>query len=106
MKLRQPRFLRRDAAEAASELRREPEADGVVPLAQREVAPREWNLWVLERIAAETEGSDPVQDEERTLLLLSLRQFANASGELPPEFDPLVRDAFGTALGSPPAHIG
>jgi hypothetical protein len=78
-----------------------------VPLEHREVGPREWNLWVLERIAAETEGSDPAQDEERALLLLSLRQFANASGELPPEFDLLVRDAFGAALaGRAPQGLG
>ena len=36
--------------------------------------------------------------EERTLLLVSLRQFANASGDLPLEFDALVRDAFGADL--------
>jgi hypothetical protein len=29
---------------------------------------------------------------------MSLRQFANASGDLPVDFDPLIRDAFGAAL--------
>ena len=36
--------------------------------------------------------------EERTLLLLHLREFADASGDLPVEFDSLVRDAFGPGL--------
>jgi hypothetical protein len=36
--------------------------------------------------------------EERRLLLLHLRDFADASGQLPAEFDPLVREAFETRL--------
>ena len=36
--------------------------------------------------------------EERALLLVHLRGFADASGDLPVEFDALVRDTFGTAL--------
>ena len=36
--------------------------------------------------------------EERALLLLHMRQFADASGDLPVEFDPLVREAFGSDL--------
>ena len=36
--------------------------------------------------------------EERALLLVHLREFANASGDLPVEFDGLVRDAFGADL--------
>ena len=36
--------------------------------------------------------------QERALLLMSLRQFANASGDLPVDFDALIREAFGSAL--------
>jgi hypothetical protein len=41
---------------------------------------------------------DPEQVEERALLLLNLREFASAAGELPSNFDPLVREAFGADL--------
>ena len=76
---------------------REPEAESVVvPLVVRDTTPRTWNVWELERLAATIKG-DPAA-EERTLLLVSLRQFANASGDLPVEFDSLVRDAFGADL--------
>jgi len=70
----------------------------VVPLVQRDQTPREWNVWELEKVAAETEGRDRARDEERALLLLNLRQFADPSGDLPVEFDPLVREAFGADL--------
>jgi len=76
----------------------EPEPEVVVPLVRRDSTPREWNVWDLERIASEQEGRNPARDEERALLLMSLRQFANASGDLPVDFDPLIREAFGTAL--------
>ena len=76
----------------------EPEPEVVVPLVRRDSTPREWNVWDLERIAGEQEGRNPARDEERALLLMSLRQFANASGDLPVDFDPLIREAFGTAL--------
>ncbi len=74
------------------------EPEVVVPLVRRDSTPREWNVWDLERIASEQEGQSPARDEERALLLMSLRQFANASGDLPVDFDPLIREAFGTAL--------
>jgi hypothetical protein len=74
------------------------EPEVVVPLVQRDQTPREWNIWELERIAAESEGANPESDEERALLLLTLRQFADPSGDLSVEFDPLVRDAFGRTL--------
>jgi hypothetical protein len=54
---------------------------------------REWNLWDLERRARARAG-DPVQDEEWTALFMNLRQFANADGLLPVEFDDLVRESF------------
>jgi outer membrane biosynthesis protein TonB len=66
-----------------------PRADG---------APREWNVWELERLAREREGQDPAHEEELAFLLVELRQFANADGHLPVTFDPIVRDAFGDDL--------
>jgi len=85
-------LLRRDAPNGAPEV--------TVPLPQVDVAPRGWNLWELEQVARASRGRDPARDEERALLLLTLRQFAASSGELPREFDPLVRDVFGTALSA------
>ena len=57
---------------------------------------RAWNLWELERLAEDLDGDD--RAEERKLLLLHLRDVADTSGHLPPEFDPLVRDMFGARL--------
>ena len=68
----------------------------VVPLVPRDTVPRAWNLWELERLAGQMNGDAAA--EERGLLLLHMREFADASGDLPVEFDPLVRDAFGTGL--------
>ena len=72
----------------------------VVSFAARDVRPREWNLWELERLSREGDGSDPTQDEERNYLLMYLREFANADGALPVDFDGLVRDAFGDVLAT------
>jgi type IV secretory pathway VirB10-like protein len=84
--------------EPVPELEPEPEPEPVVvPLALRDPTPRTWNLWELEELAASRDG-DPARVEERGLLLLHMRQFANAAGELPAEFDPLVRGAFGSDL--------
>ena len=33
-------------------------------------------------------------------MLVFLREFANAAGELPPDFDPLVRESFGELLAA------
>ena len=75
----------------------EPKAEpAVVPLVLRDTTPHTWNLWELERLAARMKG-DPAA-EERMLLLVSLRQFADPSGDLPVEFDTLVRDTFGADL--------
>ena len=60
---------------------------------------RAWNLWELERLAQDLGGDE--RAEERRLLLLHLRDVADTSGHLPPEFDPLVRDAFGARLAEP-----
>ena len=79
----------------------EPEPDSepapaVVPLVLRDTTPRTWNIWELERLAETMDGDAAA--EERALLLVHLREFANASGDLPVEFDELVRDAFGADL--------
>ena len=57
--------------------------------------PRQWNVWDLERAAREHAGGDPIADEERTFLLLYLRDFAGPDGLLPVDFDDLVRQSFG-----------
>jgi hypothetical protein len=62
--------------------------------------PREWNLWDLERLTREHSGHDVFRDEERTYLLMYLRDFANADGILPVDFDGLVRDSFGDLVGA------
>jgi hypothetical protein len=89
-------------AEPEPQPEREPEPEPepeptVVPLALRDPTPRAWNLWRLEELAASKDG-DPARVEERALLLLHMRQFASPAGELPTEFDPLVREAFGSDL--------
>jgi hypothetical protein len=85
--------------EPTSPVRPEPEAEPVVQLPVRAGAPREWNIWELERMAKSSEGIDAERDEERSLLLVQLRQFAAADGALPPSFDPVVRETFGELIG-------
>jgi hypothetical protein len=63
-------------------------------------APRSWNLWDLERLSRESAGHDAVRDEERTFLLMYLREFAGPDGVLPDDFDSLVRDSFGDLVGT------
>jgi hypothetical protein len=60
--------------------------------------PQRWNLWELERVAREQSGADAIRDEERSFLLMYLREFAEADGVLPTSFDGVVREAFGDAL--------
>ena len=74
------------------------EPQPVVRLPVESAEPRAWNVWELERLAGEAEGSDPAHDEELAFLLLELRQFANANGELPVSFDLVVRESFGELL--------
>jgi hypothetical protein len=69
-------------------------AASVVPIGLA-AAPREWNLWDLERLARQAAGADTVVDEERSFLLMYLREFAGPDGSLPADFDGLVRDSFG-----------
>ena len=56
---------------------------------------RQWNVWDLEQLAREHAGGDPIVDEERTFLLMYLRDFAGPDGLLPVDFDDLVRQSFG-----------
>jgi hypothetical protein len=81
-----------------SEPEPEPEPERVVAFIPRNEEPREWNLWELERLARTEVGGDVVRDEERSYLLMYLREFAGADGTLPADFDGLVRDAFGDLL--------
>jgi hypothetical protein len=62
--------------------------------------PRHWNLWDLERLSREASGDDAIRDEERTFLLMYLREFAGPDGELPVDFDGLVRESFGELVGA------
>jgi hypothetical protein len=65
--------------------------------------PREWNLWELERTARS--APDDERQEEWTALLIHLREFANADGDLPIEFDSLVRESFGDVLAPEPEPV-
>jgi hypothetical protein len=76
----------------------EPEPERVVAFVPRNDEPREWNLWELERVARHHGGGDVARNEERSYLLMYLREFAGADGNLPSDFDGLVRDAFGDLL--------
>jgi len=71
----------------------------VVPIGVGAAA-RTWNLWDLERLSRESAGHDVVRDEERTFLLMYLREFAGPDGLLPDDFDSLVRDSFGDLVGT------
>jgi hypothetical protein len=82
----------------ASAPRPVPQRD-VISLAARG-GPVEWNLWDLERLTREHSGQDAFKDEERSYLLIYLREFASADGVLPVDFDGLVRDSFGELVGA------
>ena len=72
----------------------------VVPIGATQ-APRQWNIWDLEQLAREhAGGDDPMAAEERTFLLLYLRDFAGADGLLPVDFDDLVRQSFGALVAN------
>jgi hypothetical protein len=62
--------------------------------------PRRWNLWDLERLTRERSGRDAARDEERSFLLMYMREFAGPDGLLPADFDRLVRDSFGELVGA------
>jgi hypothetical protein len=70
----------------------------VVPLVQR--GPQAWNIWDLERLTRAHAGTDALRDEERSYLLVYLREFASPEGVLPADFDALVRESFGDLVGT------
>ena len=77
----------------------EPEPEPVTTVVELpSLAPREWNLWDLERRARERVGEDPGRDEEWAALFVYLREYASPDGMLPPEFDNLIRESFGDVL--------
>jgi type IV secretory pathway VirB10-like protein len=76
----------------------EPETEPEVAYLPANEAPREWNLWELERVARENVTDDVARNEERAYLLMYLREFAGPDGNLPTDFDGLIRDAFGDLL--------
>jgi type IV secretory pathway VirB10-like protein len=76
----------------------EPETADVVAFISANDGPREWNLWELERAARDHATDDVARNEERSYLLMYLREFAGPDGVLPADFDGLVRDAFGDVL--------
>jgi type IV secretory pathway VirB10-like protein len=76
----------------------ESEPSRVVAFIPANDGPREWNLWELERAARDHATDDVVRNEERSYLLMYLREFAGPDGILPADFDGLVRDAFGDVL--------
>ena len=50
----------------------------------------------------EQSGADVARDEERSFLLMYLREFASPDGVLPVDFDAVVRESFGDALDAIP----
>jgi hypothetical protein len=76
----------------------EPVPARVVAFIPANEGPREWNLWELERAARDHATDDVARNEERSYLLMYLREFAGPDGILPTDFDGLVRDAFGDVL--------
>jgi hypothetical protein len=82
-------------------LERRPEPARVEPSPAAPTAPaRTWNLWELER--AVRVADDQERQEEWSALFIHLREFANADGDLPVEFDALVRESFAGVLEREP----
>jgi hypothetical protein len=98
----EPPPQRRSVPPPEPEREPEPEDAGVPELVVRlpldGAEPREWNVWELERLAQAAGGGDPARDKELAFLLLELRQFANADGQLSVDFDPVVRESFGELI--------
>jgi hypothetical protein len=76
------------------------EPERIVAFLPANDSPREWNLWELERAARDHGGDDVARNEERSYLLIYLREFAGPDGILPADFDALVRESFGDVLHS------
>jgi hypothetical protein len=92
--------------ERPAEREREPEPEPEPEPAPQVVelhpgAPREWNLWELERLVRDRAGEDPIRDEEWSFTLMYLREFASADGHLSRDFDGLVRETFAEVLRAP-----
>ena len=82
-------------------IRARPEPSPPVPEPQPVSArPREWNLWELERAVRAADAVE--RQEEWTALFIHLREFANVEGDLPVEFDALVRESFASVLERQP----
>ena len=60
-----------------------------------------WNIWRLERLLADQPKPDPERDYERSMMLVYLREFADSDGQLPPQFDDLVRETFADLVRGP-----
>jgi hypothetical protein len=60
-----------------------------------------WNVWQLERLLAAQAKPDPERDYERSMMLVYLREFADSDGQLPPQFDDLVRESFADLVRGP-----
>jgi hypothetical protein len=71
----------------------------VVPIGVS-ASPQQWNVWDLERLTRQAATGDAANDEERTFLLLYLREFAGPDGLLPVDFDGLVRASFGDLVAA------
>ena len=54
---------------------------------------RRWNRFELQHAARATAGHNPDRDDEIGYLLLYLRDFADASGDLSTDSDPFVRES-------------
>ena len=71
----------------------EPEVVAHVARAVPEHEPVRWNVWALDRLAREHPESEHLR-----FLIVWLRQFADSGGELPADFDSLVRESFGDLI--------
>jgi outer membrane biosynthesis protein TonB len=78
----------------------EPVVDRTVVPIGVSATPQQWNLWDLERLTRQAASGDAANDEERTFLLLYLREFAGPDGLLPVDFDGLVRASFGDLVAA------
>jgi hypothetical protein len=71
----------------------EPEVVAHVAHATPAHEPVRWNVWALDRLAREHPESVHLR-----FLIVWLRQFADGAGELPADFDSLVRESFGDLI--------
>lgn len=61
-------------------------------------AARGWDLWQLSELVEDTPGQDPARQEERRQILYHLREHSSVDGRIPPEFEPLIYEAFGELM--------